>query len=154
MNTGNKSRQLQVLLYVFAIIGITSTIYHGVIPFFTAKGATTVSAQTNPFLERRINQIETRFITIESRINRLESESRLTTVTPRITNNNDVEISLLRSQVETLGIRVGELECGLLKLDERTLTGSARQTRKQAGSGTTEPCRLDTNTPLKLSARP
>jgi hypothetical protein len=66
----------------------------------------------------------------------------------------DPEIGLLRGEVETLQRRLVEVECGLARLDERTLTPAAREARKRAGTSVTDPCRLSADAPLRLSTRP
>lgn len=110
-------------------------------------------------LEQRLNQIEQRFNYIESRLNRLESESRYPGVMPNTSSRNDTELNLMRTQLDSMRTdidllrgRTGELECAVLKLDERTLTPAARAARKPGG--TSEPCRANAATPVKLSARP
>jgi hypothetical protein len=110
-------------------------------------------------LEQRLNQVEQRFNYIESRLNRLESESRYPGVMPNTSSRNNTELDLMRTQadsmrneIDSLRGRIGELECAVLKLDERTLTASARATRKPGGSS--EPCRTNAGSPVRLSARP
>jgi len=118
----------------------------------------TVQAQS-PILEQRLSQVEQRFNYIESRLNRLESESRYPGVLPNTSSRNNPEVGLLRTQVDAMRTdidslrgRIGELECALLKLDERTLTPAARSARRPGSSS--EPCRTNTSAPVKLSARP
>ena len=115
---------------------------------------TQVQAQTDQFLSRRVDQVEQRFYSLESRIGRLEQQQTRPAISPPIFNNNETELSLLRSQVESLRVRVGEAECALLKLDERTLTPAARQVRARARSAGTDICRQDAASPIKLSSRP
>ena len=135
------------------ILAIVSVI--GGIIWMTSGTNSTVSAQTDPFLSQRISQIEQRFNQIESRLNRLEIESRLPTVTvPRTTENNETEIRFLRTQIELLQLRLTELECGVVKLDERTLSNAARQARKKSAGNESERCRLNPNEPLQFIARP
>lgn len=137
---------LKFTLYVFALIGVA-----GMIQFGFSAVSETVAAQTDPFLSQRISQIEQRFNNLESRLNRLESEIRISAISPRVTENNDTDIRLLRSQIETLQIRLTQIECGLFRLDERTLTESARRARKkQAVTDNSERCRLYPNTPLQI----
>jgi len=113
----------------------------------------------SPMLEQRLSQVEQRFNYIESRLNRLESESRYPGVMPNTSPRNNTELELLRTQVEAMRTdmdslrgRVGELECAMLKVDERTLTPATRTARKPGG--TSEPCRTNPAAPVKLSARP
>ncbi len=122
---------------------------------------TPVSAQTDVMLERRLSQVEQRFYYIESRLNQLENQSRYPGILPGSTSTNPAqlgqlrtEIDTLRTQLDSLRSRVGEVECGLLKLDERSLTQAAREARRRANPGTNEPCRTDMSAPIKLSVRP
>lgn len=111
------------------------------------------SAQNDQYLSRRIDQVEQRFYSIESRLNRIESDQRRPSVAPTLpVINNDTEIQFLRSQVEALRQRLGEVECGLLRVDERTL-GRNSGPRKGAAPAS-DPCRQDTGSPVKLSVRP
>ncbi len=123
-------------------------LYSGVAGLFGER-VQTVSAQSDIFLSRRIDQVEQRFYQIESRLNRIEMESRTAVSSPRLPDTRDNEIALLRSQVDSLRTRIGEAECGLLKLDERTLP--AAQRRGAAGS---DPCRQNWGAPVRLSVRP
>lgn len=118
---------------------------------------TTAHAQSSIMLEQRLNQVEQRFNFIESRLSRLESESRSPT-TPLGTSRAETELTLLKAQMDTmradidsLRVRTGELECAVLKLDERTLTASERAGRRRGGSS--EPCRTNPGSPVTLSAR-
>jgi hypothetical protein len=139
-------RQTVVNSLVIALASIV--IYNGVSTFFVTN-ENTVSAQSDMFLSRRIDQVEQRFYSLESRLNRIEMESRTAISSPRITDNKDNEIALLRTQVESLRTRLGEVECGLLKLDERTLPAAQRR-----GSSGNDPCRQNWGATVRLSARP
>jgi predicted nucleic acid-binding Zn-ribbon protein len=154
MKSNNRREILHLLLYVFAIFGFATVIYNGLLPVLSDKIVTTAFAQQDPFLNQRINQIEQRFYTIETRINRIEQDSKLSTITKGITGNNDAEIRALNSQVDALQLRLAEAECGLARLDERTLTTAARQARRKARGVETDRCRLNADVPLQLSARP
>jgi hypothetical protein len=113
------------------------------------------SAQNDQYLSRRIDQIEQRFYSIESRINRIESESRRPAIaSPLPVTTSDTEMQFLRSQVDGLRQRLGEVECGLLRVDERTLARSSRSGLSKGTATGTNPCRQDTAEPVKLSARP
>jgi len=120
---------------------------------------TPVLAQTDMALQQRINQVEQRFYYIESRLNQLESQSRYAgTLTGSSTSNQNQlnqmlsEMDSMRLEIDTLRTRLGEVECGLLKIDERTLSPAARQARRQ--TSTSEACRAEPALPVKLSARP
>ena len=122
---------------------------------------TTVHAQTDFALQRRVDMIEQRFYMMESRLNSLEQQSRYPSSTsPNSSVRTDSEISSLRTQLEimraqmdTLNRRLADVECGLLKVDERTLTQSARDMRRRGREDENEPCRLNPGTAIRLSAR-
>jgi hypothetical protein len=105
-------------------------------------------------LERRISLVEQRLNSIELSVNRLEQQSRLSTPAPSTTQSvRDTELELLRSEVELLQRRMAEDECGLVRLDERTLAQSVREERRKNAAGREDPCRLNADAPLRLSAR-
>lgn len=139
---------------VLAIVAAAVVIYWGLAGYFGERTVPLVSAQNDAFLSRRIDQLENRFYGIESRLNRLEIPSRPTTITPSIIGGNEAEISLLRSELASVKLRLGEAECALLRVDERTLTSPARASRKRATVGGTENCRLNPGAAIELSARP
>jgi hypothetical protein len=121
---------------------------------------TTVYAQQDAMLDRRISQVEQRFYYLETRLDRLESASRYPSALPGSSTASQVQISQMRTdldsaraELDSLRSRIGEVECGLLKVDERTLTPAARQRRRSA-QGQTEPCRANPDGPITLSARP
>lgn len=140
------------LLKAFGIAGATLLVYGGFTALMGVSGERVAFAQSDAYLLRRIDQVENRFYGIESRLSRLEIDMRPGTVTPSITNTNDIEIQNLRSQVELLRTRLGEAECALLKLDERTLLPAERAGLKKT-SATPQPCRQDASSPVKLSSR-
>lgn len=153
MKTNSRQKILQGLTYIFAIIGIGTVVY--ILTAVSGGMTPTVSAQQDPFLSQRISQIEQRITSLETRLYRVEQDSRLPAVTmPRqIEKNDDTEYRLLSSQLQTLYLQLAEVECGLVKLDERTLTATARSARKKM-PGDGERCRLDPNTPLEIIVRP
>jgi polyhydroxyalkanoate synthesis regulator phasin len=99
-------------------------------------------------LENRLTQLEQRLFTIENSLRNLEQQSRLANVTSRSVNQDD--LVLLRSEVQALQRRLAEDECGLAKLDERTLAPQRRDARKKSGAGDSDPCRLNFDTPLRF----
>ena len=141
---------------VLAVVGAAILIYLGLTGIFGERAAPTVLAQqTDLFLSRRIDQLEQRFYQLESKIDRVEQESRRPAVaSPSIAGGNDTEIRLLRSELDSMRIRLGEAECSLLRVDERTLTAAARASRKKAMFGGTENCRVNPGAVVELSARP
>ncbi len=101
-------------------------------------------------LDRRIGLMEQRFYAVEAKVNRLEQQvayPRTPSASPDLR-----ELESIRSQIQLLQRRVAELDCGLVKLDERTLTPAAREGRKTSDS--TDPCRSNPGAPLKPSSRP
>jgi hypothetical protein len=150
--------------YLICLAG--TAVFIGLIALFGWRWLSLLGGELPPtahaqsaLLEQRLNQVEQRFNYIESRLNRLESESRYPGVMPNTSSRSNTELSLMRTQldsmrtdIDSLRSRTGELECAVLKLDERTLTPAARATRKPGG--TSEPCRTNTGTPVRLSARP
>ncbi|HEY2867633.1 MAG TPA: hypothetical protein VGJ02_11125 [Pyrinomonadaceae bacterium] len=156
-HVGIISRNYRVLgllsIALLTAAGALFTGWHSADPELT----TTAHAQSSIMLEQRLNQVEQRFNYIESRLNRLESESRSQSTT--IPSRSNSELSLMKAQMDTmradidsLRVRTGELECAVLKLDERTLTAAERAARRRGGSS--EPCRANTAAPVTLSARP
>lgn len=148
----NTRQRAYLLLYFFAILGVAAVVYS--IGFTLFSGTTIVHAQQDPFLSQRLNRIEQRFSTIETKIIQLEQQSRFPSTQPDLTGVRDTELRLLRSQIDTLQLRISEAECGLIKLDERTLSAAARANRKNSGVGENDICRQVPNTLLQLSARP
>ena len=105
-------------------------------------------------LERRISVVEQRLNTIELSVNRIEQQTRYSSSVPPANQSvRDTELELLRTQVELLQRRVAEDECGLVRLDERTLTQVARDARRRSAAGGDDPCRQNFDAPLRLSAR-
>lgn len=140
---------------ILASAGTAVLIYSGLLAIFGERAVPTVFAQQqDPFLSRRIDGLEQRFYSIESRLNRIEQQSRPVGIAPRITDTSEAAIQFLRSQLDSMRLRVGEVECGLLRVDERTLTAAARAARNKLGSRDSDKCRVDTGTPIQLSARP
>lgn len=99
-------------------------------------------------LETRLNQLEQRLYQIDTSIRNIEQQSRLGGAS-RGVSAQDVE--LLRSQINALQLRLIEDECGLAKLDERTLSAAMRNSRRQ--SGRSDPCRVNVDAPLRLPER-
>ncbi len=102
-------------------------------------------------IESRLSQLEQRFYSMEVNIRNLEQQLRLSSVnTSR--GARDPELDLLRAEAETLRRRLAEIECGLIRLDERTLGAATRGAQRKTGAG--DPCRLNPSAPLVLSSRP
>ena len=101
-------------------------------------------------LESRITQLEQRLYAVENNIRNLDQQSRLGSVASRGVGQED--LVSVRLEIQTLQQRLAEYECGLAKLDERTLSREMREARRKS-SGTTsdDPCRLNVETPLRIS---
>ena len=148
----NLRQKANILLYAFAIFGAAAIIYS--VGFTLLNGTTTVHAQQDPFLSQRLNRIEQRFSTIETKLIQLENQSRFPTTSTDLNATRDIELQLIRSQINTLQLRMSEIECGVVRLDERTLSATAKANRKASGINDNDLCRQAPNVPLQLSARP
>ena len=128
---------------------------YGARPAARAGGTETPPGAQQLFsLERRISVVEQRLNAVEVSVNRLEQQSRLQSAAPQTTRGaRDIEVELLRSEVELLRRRVAEDECGLVRVDERTLTPAAREARRKDAAGREDPCRLNPDAPLRLPPR-
>ena len=135
---------------VAAVVGLAMLVYNGFAGIF-GQGATIVHAQTDPFLSRRVDMLEQRLYSLESRISSLQTQVQPPIVSS-IPSTTQTDINFLRTQMDGMRIRLGEVECGLLKLDERTLTAAQRRTNRTGSSS--DRCRENYATPIMLSARP
>jgi peptidoglycan hydrolase CwlO-like protein len=99
-------------------------------------------------LERRVAQLEQRLSSIELNISRVEQSVLSQRSQANQPGARDQEMNLMREEIRNLTERLSATECGLLKLDERTAI------RKSTGARANDPCRLNPNAPLSLSARP
>jgi hypothetical protein len=143
------------LLYTLAISAVAIGRYLGVAAVFGERAVPEDSAQQQDlYLSRRIDQVEQRFFQIESRLNRLEMQPKPSTITSPSAGGDETELRLLRAEISSMRVRLGEAECALLRLDERTLTNAARLARKKAGDAGTENCRRERDVSIQLSARP
>ena len=111
------------------------------------------TAQDSVYLDRRISMLETRLNSIESSLRSLQQQSIAAerSVSPQPVR--DPEVNLLRSEVEILNSRLREIECALVRLDERTLSTSAKDARKRMGTQPADPCRVNPDMPIQLSPR-
>lgn len=100
-------------------------------------------AQDVRSLESRLNMMEQRLYSMQTSINRLEQTAAFQRSTPTDTGRGD--INLLAEEVRNLRQRLNEVECGVLKLDERTGVKHAK---------VSDPCRANTMTPIQLPSRP
>lgn len=104
-------------------------------------------------IESRLSQLEQRFYSVEASIRGLEQQSRLSDINSGRAAR-DPEVGLLRAEVEALRQRLIEVECGLAKVDERTLNAAAKRARQGPSRGAGDPCRLNADAPVRLPSRP
>lgn len=137
----NFSKQSNLLL-VLVLCVVVGTVVN------VSRGKSLAEPQDPSSLDRRISQLEQRFYQVESSINRLQTyiASQRPPASPPSTSDRDVIV--MRDELQRLTVRLSEVECGLVKLDERTAT---RKTNTQKSN---DPCRENVDTPLRLSARP
>jgi hypothetical protein len=108
-----------------------------------------MGAQDALQLDRRISTLEQRLYTIESRISGIEQQviqSRPSTPSGAV---RDPLVDQLRSEMSLLRERVRELECEMVKVDERTLSEAAKKNR----AGAKDPCRQNPQSPVRLTTR-
>lgn len=141
--------QVLVLMCVFGLVGLLVFRSSAAATGSVAPSAHTVEPQQEVIrLETRINQLEQRLYAIETSIRTLEQQSRLAAGTSRggVTVQ---DLALLQSQIQALQLRLADDECGLARLDERTLTPAMRTARRQS-AGRPDPCRTNVESPLRL----
>jgi uncharacterized coiled-coil protein SlyX len=137
----NLSKQSNLVLVVVlcAVIGVMAN---------NSRGSSATAPQDLNSLDRRLSLLEQRFYSIESSISRLQQYVAAQRPTVSQPTTSDRDLILMREEIQRLSLRVGELECGLVKLDERTTT------RRSTADKPSDPCRLNTDTAVRLSARP
>ena len=148
----NNSRQKiwAAVRNIAALVGLAMLVYNGLAGIFGSSGAATAHAQNDPFLSRRVDMLEQRLYSIESRLNSVSTlvQPPIVSSMPSTTQN---DVNFLRTQVDGMRIRLGEVECGLLKVDERTLPAAQRRSRTGSSS---DRCRENYGLPVMLSSRP
>ena len=115
------------------------------------NGADVSATQDVSGLDRKISMLEQRFYSLETSMNRLQQVVTSQRSAGSSSDPRDRELDQLRQELQRLQLRLSEVECGLLKLDERTATGG---NRKGPESRATDPCRLNPGQPLRLPSRP
>lgn len=100
-------------------------------------------------LEARLNQLEQRLFGIETTLRNIEQQSRLAGVAQR-RGVSPEDLIRLQAEIQTLQVRLTEDECGLAKLDERTLSPPAREARRKSATRP-DPCRTNFDTPVRSS---
>ena len=135
----SKQSNLVLVLVLCVVVGTVANV---------SWGRSSAEPQDPASLDRRISLLEQRFYMLESSMNRMQTylaSQRPPTPQP---NTSDRDVLLIRDEVQRLSLRLSEVECGLLKLDERT---AIRRNNTQKSD---DPCRVNVDTPLRLSARP
>jgi len=135
--------------FCFAVVGFIALALAMAHTDKAISAATAIPAQDVMSLDRRLSAFEQRLYVMESHINQLQQQMQYAQRQPATSSGRDPEVDRLRLELNLLQSRLAEVECALLKLDERTLPAAARA----AQSKTTEPCRLQPNTPVQLSIR-
>ena len=139
----NFSKQSNVVLIVVlcAVIGVMAS---------SSRGSSASNTQDVSSLDRRISLLEQRFYSVESSISRLQQYIAAQRPPVSQPSTSDRELILIREEIQRLTLRMAELECGLIKLDERTTPAARRNQTSRAN----DPCRLTPETPVRLSTRP
>jgi uncharacterized protein YlxW (UPF0749 family) len=148
MNERGKLMQKATRIFGFAVVGFIALAAVIVQVNKTSTANAAAPAQDVMSLDRRINSFEQRLYILESHINQLQQQMQYAQRQPSPSGARDPEVERLRLEVNLLQARLAEIECGVKKLDERTLPAAARASQKP-----TDPCRLQPNTPVQLSNR-
>ncbi|HUE81433.1 MAG TPA: hypothetical protein VMM84_04895 [Pyrinomonadaceae bacterium] len=101
-------------------------------------------------LDRRISLIEQRFYAMESRLNRLEQQAVSQRPSSPTTAGRDGEINLIINEIGEVRRRLVEVECGVVRLDERTLANRGKPDKARGN----HPCRLNSDEPVSIPLRP
>jgi hypothetical protein len=137
----NLSKQSNLVLFVVlcAVIGVMASISRG-----------NNSTQDPGSLDRRLSLLEQRFYSVESSVSRLQQY--VATQRPSLPqpSTSDRDLILMREEVQRLELRMAEVECGLIKLDERTTPAARRNPTAKSN----DPCRLNPDQSLRLSTHP
>ena len=148
-DTNRRSQLRRWMVAIAAVLGL-GVAATGLAAFAGTHAAPVPLTQQDVIrLETRLNQMEQRFYTLESSVRSLEQQSRVSGGGLR--NGSDDEVRLLRSEIDLLQRRLTDVECGLAKVDERTLTPATRAIRRRAAGD--DPCRLNFDSPLRIPAR-
>jgi vacuolar-type H+-ATPase subunit I/STV1 len=131
-----------------AVIVIMANVY----PRSRSYGLESMTIQDVSSLDRRISLLEQRFYSLESSLNRLQQLTVAQGSAASQIRSRDIEINQLREEIQKLSLRINEIECGLVKLDERTAVSD--RTRKSDAAKTGDPCRSNPGSPVRLSNRP
>jgi hypothetical protein len=130
----------------FQLVAIV--ILAAVVVIVLGRGVSGAETQDPASLDRRISMLEQRFYTLESSMNRLQQVITSQRSTGSSSSVSAQEVDQLQAEVQRLQLRLNEVECGLLKIDERTVN------RRSGEARPADPCRQNPATPLRLPSRP
>ena len=137
----SKQSNLVLVVVLCAVIGVMAN---------NSRGSSATAPQDLNSLDRRISLLEQRFYSIESNISRLQQYIAAQRPTVSQPTTSDRDLILMREEIQRLNLRMGEIECGMIKLDERTTPAN----RKSTAGKSNDPCRQNADTRLNLSAHP
>jgi hypothetical protein len=140
----SKQSNLALMVVLCAVVGVMANVSRG----NSATAAPEVQDVSS--LDRRLSLLEQRFYSIESSISRLQQYVAAQRPPVSQPSSSDRDVIMIREEIQRLSLRVVELECGLSKLDERTTPAS----RRNASDKSNDPCRVNPETRVRLSARP
>ena len=145
-----KNSHLALGIILCLVTCIVANVYPGKV---SSASEGMMNTQDVRSLDRRVSMLEQRLYSIESNINRLQQSAVSQHLPVPQPGARDQEMNLIRQDMQALQQRLNEIECGLVKLDERT-TVSVRDNPRSTGRKSADPCRLNPATPLRLSTRP
>ena len=143
----SKQSNLVLIVVLCLVVGVMANISRGNSTRTSSEENTTQEVGS---LDRRLSLLEQRFYSVESSISRLQQYVAAQRPPVSQPSSSDREISLMREEIQRLNLRMAEIECGLIKLDERTTPVNRRNTTGKSS----DPCRFTPDTPLRLSTRP
>src|SRR5215213_6880008 len=120
----NLSKQSNLVLVVVlcAVIGVMASISRG----NSSRASEESTMQDAGSLDRRLSLLEQRFYSVESSISRLQQYVAAQRPPVSQPGTSDRELLLIREEIQRLSLRMSEVECGLIKLDERTMSAARR----------------------------
>jgi hypothetical protein len=142
-------RRLEISWRTFVFASMGAICAFGVVLIATdvRAGNSPTQQQDVLRLESRITQLEQRLYTLENSIRTIEQQSRMGSARGGVSPD---DLNLIRAQLQAFERRLGDDECGIAKLDERTLSPQRREARKRSGGADPEQCRQNVDAPLRL----
>jgi hypothetical protein len=139
-----KQSNLALGLLLCVVIGLMVNVSRG----NSSSAPKETATQDVGSLDRRISLLEQRFYTLESSMNRLQQYALSQRTPVQQPSTSDQELTLMREEIRRLTLRLIEIECGVLKLDERTVV------RRSGATKPNDPCRANPDLPVRLTSRP